>query len=749
MFTVLGRAVARHPLVIVAGWMVVGVGIRLLAPGSHTFAAREPASLLPPDQPYNRALKVAESAFPTTARTQTVLIVERPTGLTDADHRYLAEVARRLSDHGHPWRVLSGETQPFLRSRLRSADGQAAMIIVNQNLNYLTRPCIAQVNEIEALAREGLPAGLSLEVTGEGGLGRDLAKSTAEAYHRTTWVTIGAVLIILLLVYRAPLAALVPLISIGTSVYVALRLLDALAALGWAVSDVERTFTVVLLFGSGTDFAMLWIARYREALAADRDAITAGIALREQRVQSATTATVTTAPAVIASAATTIAGLTMLLFADLSPTHEAGRVLGIALAVSLLAALTLTPAVARLMGDAFFWPRRLASRDSGRKGVWCRVAHVVVRRPRAVLLVAALVLAGPIWVGGHVKYRYDAFGVIPPDSSSARGRAIAERHFTADELFSWTFVVEVPPARVTGATLDKLARELGARCAALPGVTDVWSIDAPLGRRGGRGLSGVLGKSVAAGYYVSRNPPCIRAEVMQAKPPFSEEAMTRCARLQERLRTWARSCIGPDAHVHAIGLTPYILNVRSVSQYDQRRVMVMVVAAVAVIMVIWLRRLILAACMVGATLALYLATLGVASVVFSRWLGGPALDWKVNLFLFVVMMAVGQDYNIFLVSRLLQERRAHDARGATVAAISSTGKIISSCGLIMAATLGSIAATGLSFYQQLGFALAFGILLDTFVIRPAVVPACYLLRETVRARRLDARQSEPYSTGRL
>lgn len=723
--------------------MIVSVGLGLSAPDPQALADREPASLLPPDQPYNQALRIAESAFPTTARTRTILVFERLGGLTDTDHRYLADVARRLADRQHPWRVLSGETQPFLRSRLSSPDGQAAMILVNQDLNFLTRPCIAQVQEIDALAREGLPAGLSLEVTGGGGLGRDLAKWTTKAFHRTTWVTICAVLTILLLVYRAPLAALVPLISIGTSVYVALRLLDGLAALGWTVSDFERTFTVVLLFGSGTDFAMFWIARYRETLAAERDSIAAGATPREHRVQSAASATATAAPAVVASAATTIAGLTMLLFADLSPTHGAGRVLGVGLAVSMVAALTLTPAVARLMGGALFWPRRLETADSSRTGVWSRVARVVVRRPRTVLLVAALGLAGPVWAGGHVKHRYDAFGVIPPDTSSARGQAIAERHFSADELFPWTFVVELPSNPATEAALPELARELGARCRALPDVTDVWSLDAPLGRRGGRGLSGFLGESVAAGYYVSRDPPCIRAEVMQATPPFSDEAMARCSQLQEQLRTWADSRVGTEARVHAIGLTPYILNIRSISRSDQRRVMVLVVAAVAVIVVIWLRRPILAVCMVGATLGLYLATLGVASVVFSRWLGGQALDWKVNLFLFVVMMAVGQDYNIFLVSRLLQERRSRAAPEATAAAIAGTGRVISSCGLIMAATLGSIAATGLSFYQQLGFALAFGILLDTFVIRPAVVPACYLLCETVRAGRLDFPLPDP------
>ena len=730
MFSTLGRAVARHPLACLLMWTCLALALRVSAPSFDSLAAREPASIVPDGQPYVAAVDLARRAFPqVSAATQTVLVFYRPEGLTEADHACTAQIAQRLTAEATgQWRVLSPATHPFLASRLLSADGHAAMIVVCHDLNYLTHRCMRQVDAVEEIARSRLSPGLTLEITGEGGLGRDVTRGTRQAYHRTTWVTVLAVLAILILVYRAPLAAAVPLVSIGLSVFVAIQLLNRLAMLGWAVSDLERTFVVVLLFGSGTDFAMFWMARYWEQSEGTEPA------------RAFEVATAGTGPAIVASAATTIVGLLMLLLADLPPTHNAGRALGLALLVSMLAALTLTPALARLMGRRLFWPRRSARTDPG--VIWPRVAAVVVRRPGTVLLVMAVVLAWPAWRGWRSGCRYDAFGVVSADSSAARGRALAEGHFTAAELFPWTVLVKLSPVATSGARLEDLAIELGARCRAVEGITDVWSVDHPLGRSpAGR----LVPRGLVTEYYVHQDPPCIRVEVMQPFAPLSTEGMDLCSRMLADLGRWTADRIGPAATVHATGLTPYIVNVRRLADADQWRIMAWVAVAVSGVVLVWIRRPGLTLCMVAATVVVYLSTLGTADLFFAGILGRGALDWKVKLFLFVIMMAVGQDYNIFLVSRIVQERRTAGARDATARAIVTTGRVISSCGLIMAATLGSIAATGLTFYQQLGFAFAFGVLLDTFVIRPAVVPACYLLGDRRREKTLDAVPSPPYS----
>ncbi|MFQ5489726.1 MAG: MMPL family transporter [Phycisphaerae bacterium] len=725
MFEWLSASVARRAWAWLGGWLAVAVLLTWLSPSRARLEAVEPPSLIPADQPYNRSLELERRAFPELAsRTHTVLVFERPAGLTAADHVYLGELTERLRKAGRSgtgWRLQSPADQPLFRSRLLSSDGQAALVVVLSDANYVTHHSQVEVQRIEAICRSGLPAGLVLEITGEGGLGRDLGGASARAYRRTTWVTVIVLLGLLALIHRSPLAALVPLATVGVSVYVALAVLNLLAVAGWGIGDIEKTFVVVLLFGSGVDYSLFWIWRYREVLADGGDRILA--------VADSLTAT---GPAIATSAATTILGFVMLTTARLLPSHNAGRTLAIALSIALAAALTLVPATVRLMGRAFFWPRRIDVADDDKHvGLWNRAASWVTARPGTLVLVVLVGLCPLIWAGWHVQYQYDALGVLPAGSSAARGQPVAERHFGADRLFSWTCLVRAPGMDTRGEFAARQSMELGDLCAGVEGVSDVWSLATPLGRSASSGflgdLAGQIGRRTAAPFYVNANEHCLRLEVMVDAAPLSRRAMDSCRATLGKVRQWAESSLGPQAQVYATGLTPYILNIKALSDRDHLRVTGLVVAAIGLVVLIWVRRVVLTVCMVAATLLVYMATLGAANLLFVYATETAGIDWKVRLFLFVVLVAVGQDYNIFVVSRILEERRRHPPAEAVRAAVVRTGSVISSCGLIMAATLCSLAATGLPLLQQLGFAFAFGVLLDTFVVRPLVIPAAYLL----------------------
>ncbi len=732
MFKSLGNGVCRHPWLCVLGWAALGAVLTGYAPSAERVAAVEPVSLMPADEPYNVAVELERQAFPALAsRTRTVLAFERTTGLTTADHAYLADATQRLrraATNDSPWRVQSPASHPFLRSRLLSSDGQVALLVVHSDANYVTHRSAHEIERIEAVAREGLPEGLTLEITGEGGLGRDLSRASADAYRRTTWVTVTALLLILAVVYRAPLAAVIPLLAVGATVYVAIAALNLLAMAGWGISDTEKTFVVVLLFGSGIDFSLFWMSRYREELGRLPSSAAAFVS-----------ALTSTGPAIAASAATTIFGFLMLSTANLVPSHNAGRALVVALAIALAAAVTLVPALSWLFRKPLYWPRRLqTAAEAGQGGLWDAVGARVVRRPAGVFTGVLVLLAFPVWSGLHVDYQYDALGVVPPGSGAARGQRIAEEHFSAGELFSWSCLIESQAITADQAANVHHSRQLSDLCTSVDGVVDVWSLAAPLGSASAgdltAALAGAVGTKQALPYYVSLDPPCLRLEIMLDSPPLSRRAMTTCDQVMTLVGDWATRTYGAGAAVHGTGLTPYILNIQSVADADQYRVMALVVGVILLIVLGWIRDLPMALCMVAATLVVYAATLGVTDLVFTRLLGASGIDWKVKLFLFVVMVAVGQDYNIFVVSRIRQERFDFPANDAVRRAILRTGAVVSSCGLIMAATLGSLAATGLPLLQQLGFAFAFGVLLDTFVVRPVLVPAFYLLsrRRAVR-----------------
>ncbi len=735
MLNRLGQWIARQPGRIVLVWLALVVGAVAWSVGSSPPAPGDLGSFLPDDAPHNQAMLVLREAFPEmAARSQIVVVAHRPEGVTIEDIDWLNSAAMEMRE------ITGGEVlspaMPFFDRRLRSVDGQAAMVVANLSSHFISASTAAAVERAEQLLAENRPAGLTVELTGTGGIGRDYAAATARAVDHTTWVTVAAVLVILILVYRSPVGALVPLVSIGVSVYVAFVLLRLLACVGWQVSDIERVFAVVLLFGAGVDYALFWIARYRESLEGQLDFELA-----------AKTAACGTSPAILASAGTTICGLSMMLVADLAPSRNAGKVLAPVLVVASVAALTLAPALARMLGRWLFWPVGLTDRARwGVRVIWPALARVVTARPGCVLLAGLIALGAPALAATRIQQRFDSLSELPPGSSSERGYKRLDRHYSSGQLFATQLLLVGDRPVEDKASMDRLSRELSDAVLALDGIEDVYSLADPLGHSAQAVPSVLMDRVIrpaAERFYLSSVKPVMRFEVLLTHQPFTLEAMA----LADRVRAVAEEHVAAQAEgdgwkprVMLGGLTPYIMDVRTISASDQLRVMVLATLVIGLVVLVLVRDVFLAGFMLLATWLTYGATLAMSHLVFVHLLGEGGLDWKVGLIVFVIVVAVGQDYNLFLVSRLLTELRGNDDREAVRRAVVSTGSVISSCGLIMAATLGSLWAGQLSLLRQVGLALALGILMDTFFVRPLLLPSFFLVaRRGQAARRRWAR----------
>lgn len=732
MWTTLGRVVAEHPWRVIAAWIVVITVLAVTAPSKRDVNRVEPRSLLPRDTPYNQSLELERRAFPQLAsRTRTVLVFEADDRLAPEHVQYLTRLSNKLvgaaDDAGLS--VQSPFLNPLIAPRLMSADGRSAMIAVNSDTNYLTQRSVDQVNKIDALARDGRPDGLRYELTGEGGLGRDLVAVSEAAFRRTTKVTLAALIVILALVYRAPIAASAPLVAIGSSVVAALYLLSHMTRLGWGLGAIEKTLVVVLLFGSGTDYALFWISSFRERFGELADAIPAAIA-----------ATADVGPAIFGSAATTIGGLLMLVFADLLPSHNAGRSLALALTVSLIAALTLIPAFAIATHRILFWPfsstvSRPARAETG--GIWRRVGYGVSRRPVATLIALVLPLGAFAWLGWNATYTYDALGVIPDATGTARGRAMLERHFKVSQLFSWNLMIQSPAIGDDTAQAAQWSEQLQQRIAEMDGTVDVWSIAAPLGMDNPMSVAAAQrwARDRAAAFYVSPAEQVMRFEIMQDSPALSSRAMHQCEHVLSIVHDWSVENISTDAVIRATGLTPYILDVRAVADADHLRVVTLVIVAILVIVTLILRRITPALIILCGSLLAYLATVGLTSLFFVHVIGTEGIDWKVRLFSFVILVAVGQDYGIFVITRLYRQRETQPPAAAVRSAMSRSGAVVTSCGLIMAATMGSLGATGLPFFQELGMAFGVGVMIDAVLVCAIGVPAIQLVIDRFFTRR--------------
>ena len=479
MFARLGSIVVRLRYIIVVGWLVAAALFGALAPSLAQAGSADETSFLPSDAESLAARGVIAAEFPADSAPSTALIVfSRPGGLTDSDRLAIEGLRKYFEGAGHPAEVrryVTAEGSPSLASMFRSTDGVVELAQVDMaHPSFLprTNDTIDAIRSHMA-AVSVLPAGLVAQVTGQAGIGRDYLQAIQDGTSRTTYVTIILVILVLLLIYRAPLAALAPLLTIGAAFLVSRGVLGFMAQAGWPLSSVLDSFIVVLVFGVGTDYTIFFISRFREELARnDHDT-----ALR---------VTVGRISAVIAaSAATVIVGLTSMVVARFGMIQTTGPALAVAILVTVLAGLTLTPSLLAIFGRRLFWPlhekTRTASDDS--RGVWAALARRITARPGLVAALVLAVLLVPSLALPQVKENFDVLTELPAAAQSRLGFETLSRHLAEGQLMPLTVLIKVQGDSTAFTSQQGLA-SIGASekaLAALPNVQTVRSEVDPLG----------------------------------------------------------------------------------------------------------------------------------------------------------------------------------------------------------------------------------------------------------------------------
>jgi RND superfamily putative drug exporter len=610
-----------------------------------------------------------------------------------------------------------------------------------------------------------------LFVTGPAGVGRDLISASATSLDQTTLATIILVITILLLVYRAPLLAVVPLITIGVSVWVALSILSLCTLIpGFYLVNVSQIFAVVMLYGAGTDYCLFLISRYREELSEGK-LLTRALGSSVGKVGSA----------LAASAGTVICGLGLMGLAEFAKVRCGGPAIALSLAVALAASMTLTPALLRLLGRGAFWPigvpqSKTQARNFSRPAqddLWTRLSHYVAAHPLLIGGTAIVLLAPLAFLGFQVKPNYRATGELSPSSSSVLGLKAIQRHFTAGETGPISILLASHTnweKREAQAILSHLSQGLTR----VENVAEVRSLTQPLGEplqappapepSGADAISRWFSKAkkswantiqdqtrqAAAQFYLARVPQPIediawlrqpasiagpmyvtRLDVVLKTDPFDPQSVPTLdviqAWLKQEMPQQVKALDGFQAETY--GVTVGSRDLAQVTEHDRSRINVLVLGGIFLILLVLVRKLWLASYLLVTVLFSYYATLGATTLMATWWSGRPLgeVDWRVPFFLFTILVAVGEDYNILLISRALKERRRYGGVEGTRRALARTGGTITSCGLIMAGTFATLMLSGLNTLVQIGFALAFGVLLDTFVVRPFLVPALTML----------------------
>jgi len=761
MFHRLGQFAHDYRWAVIAAWLLAAAALRLTAPAWSSVALDADLDQLPPNTTTARAARLNAAAFPDDlAKSQLVLVFARQgEPLTLADRQFALSIAadlRRMADLPLVEPVWTEET-PIIGPMLSSPAGHAQRIVARLTNDFMAVDNIRVLNDVQRLIderRTDAPAGLEIGVTGSAAIGGDMLAAAAESLRNTDRTTVVLVAAALLLIYRSVWLIAVPLVAIGVAVVTSLDLLALLASWSrphpesWVdvrVFTTTRIFIVVLLFGAGTDFCLFLISRFRELRAKgleQREAVPAALGY--------------VGGAITASAATTIVGLAMMGFAEFGKFAYSGPSIALSLAMALAVCLTLVPALlATPLG------RHVPAADGTAAAAWPQfwswMADRVVARPGTLLLVSALLAAPLAWRGGHTPVTYDIFSELSPRTVSRRGTELLQKNFPPGEIGPLTVLIKLP----NGGLLDDGGRfkiaELHKLLHELRGVDKVRSLYSPTGDAPGemrftvQGLAErvAAGSPEAKGTFVARLPDdqgeVTRLVLVLEDEPFSSAAVQTVERVERALKKVRTDKSSPwyGASFELLGPTSGIRDLERVTLADRQRIQVLVAGAVLAVILILLRRPLVCLYLIFTVLVSYFVTLGIVHIIFHAAYGPDyrGLDWKAPIFLFVILVAVGQDYNIYLVTRVFEEQQRYGPIEGLRRAVIQTGGIITSCGVIMAATFASMLTGSLRGMVELGVALSLGILLDTFVVRTVLVPAFLALL----ARRSEARFREPSS----
>jgi RND superfamily putative drug exporter len=659
----------RIKYLILLFWLVV-VAVAAPLAGKLTGAQQNDAKSWLPGSAESTQVLDRQAAFASPDTIPAVVVYERPAGLTPADLAAItadAATFRQIPD-------LDGEVV----GPVPAEDGQAAQIIVPLNLGpdgwSRATDVVASITE----TAEQDANGLQVYVTGPAGFAADSGEAFEGIDSTLLFGTVIVVIVILLFTYRSPVLWILPVISAGVALVCAQAVIYLLAEhTGLVVNAQSAGILTVLVFGAGTDYALLLVARYREELRRHHD-----------RHEAMAIALHRAGPAIIASGATVVISMLCLLFAVTNSTRGLGPVAAIGILVGLAVMLTLLPALLVTVGRWVFWPvrPREGTPEPTAGGIWARIGSGIAGAPRLTWIVTSLVLlalaVGILQLDATGLTNKQSFIGTPP---SVTGEEALARHFPAGS--------GSPLAVVSRA--DR-ADEVRAAVAATDGI-DAASVTPPV---------------------VRGDTAFIQATLVDA--PDSQAAYDTVDRLRDRVHAIA----GADAQVG--GNTAINLDVQRAARYDRNLIIPIILLVVFVILAVLLRSVLAPLLLIATVVLSFAAALGASALVFKHIFGFGGTDTSFPLFVFVFLVALGIDYNIFLMTRVHEEAPRHGTRRAALIGLAATGGVITSAGLVLAGTFAVLATLPVVAFAEIGFAVAFGVLLDTIIVRSVLVTALNL-----------------------
>jgi putative drug exporter of the RND superfamily len=678
----------RTKWVVLVLWIIAVAALSPLGSKLSDETQDDTVSFLPESAESTEVVRILDDQFPGGETTQGLIVYEDEGGLDAADRQRILDDSERIQIEGQDEIPLTEKPQiPFQPDSppgLVSENGQVAYTVLTVPTNFDESGEWGK-NVRDILEEDPVP-GLKVLLTGDLGFGADADEVFSEIDTKLLGATVLLVLVLLGAIYRAVLVALTPLIVVFVAYTVAQAFIYLLAKGGATVSSNSTSILIVLIFGVGTDYCLLLVSRYREELRAFEDKHDAmARALRRS------------GPAILASGLTVSLAMLVLALADAQNTATLGPVAAIGVTCAFIAGLTLLPALLTIFGRVGFWPRRgLVQYDPEhhirvRRGLWRRFGDKVLERPTQALVVTVIVFGASAFglLAWNVSYSTTTFFKERVDS--VEGFEVLERAFPAGTLAPMTVLVTNENGPVTQADTSAAVREL-------------------------QGVKGVASATPTG--LTSENGMTASIDVILEDDPLESSSLDLVPAIRDAVRD-----VAPGATALVGGSTAINYDFDQAVESDFRLIAPLALLVIFIILAVLLRALVAPLVLIASVVLSFLATVGL-SILFIRYVVGDAgLDASIPTFAFIFLVSLGIDYTIFLMARVREEARQHGTREGMLRALSATGPVITSAGIILAGTFSVLMTLPVTFTFDLGFMVALGILLDTFIVRTIMVPA--------------------------
>jgi RND superfamily putative drug exporter len=706
MFREIGKFSVRFRWLIIIAWIIAVPLATAHFPKLNDVTKNSTSDFLPKNSQTALGSKLEASFQRKDTATNAFLVAARNNQpLTESDNAAL----QKLADN-----VKNVKEVTEVRDLGLSADGHAHEYFVGISGAAFGQGAPAIVDDIRAsIHKTTLPTGVSGHLAGDLAAEVDQENANSSGKNKTEIYSVIMILILLYIVFRSFLAPIVTLLPAGLALGLAQPVIAESTKIGVQVGFITQILLIVLLLGAGTDYGLFLVFRTKEEM---RKGLNAKDAVVEALSH--------VGEAITFSAATVIAALLSLMLATFGLYKGLGPALAIGLVIMLLLSLTFLPALLAVLGRAVFWPSKV-NKGVSRVGIWGRLADRAIKKP-AVIIALAVIIFGVLSLG-LIGYKGAGFGsqAPPAGTDSAAGQKIVDNHFPAantnPQLLIFHFKSSVwNDPKVVARIQQKLASSSTFNAVGGP-------LNANGLRLGPEQLKQLHGSGspaeLALSQFISNDGKTVQYyAVLRAGPTGSADAMRAIPAVTAEIKKVAQSAGAYEYSVFSSDSVAYDINVTTNS--DLRKIIPIVLLVIAILLAILLRSLVAPWYLIATVGLSYLASLGFAMIVFVHIMGQDGLNFVLPFLMFIFGMALGEDYNILVMSRIREEAHHNDSLFAAITkAIGITGTTVTSAGLILAGTFTILGLVGGNQQvQQIGFGIAFAILLDTFFVRTLLVP---------------------------